>query len=746
MSDDPITVLLVDDEPDVAATTREFLEHEAPRLEVETVGTATQGLERLEAGGVDCIVSDFEMPGRDGIQFLEAVRSRGYDLPFLLFTGRGSEEVAADAISAGATDYLQKSPGNEQYTMLANRLEQAVERRRADAAAAAANERLATVYERVTDGVVAMDSSFRYTYANTEAQRLLGHDASELIGEVAWEVFPQLDDTEFGPALRRALTEQEPATVEDYWPPIDTWFLVRVYPAEDGLSVYFRDISDRKRRERELENERERYRQLVDSAPVGIVGYDAGGEIVYANDAAAETAGVGAPSALVGEPAIGFLTGEDRERAADRIRSIIEDREVLPPTEYRVDARDGAVRHVTVSAAPMTYDGEPAGQVVVNDVTELTERERLLSELHAATADIAACETAEAVYERVVAASERVLAFDLAIADAVEGDELVPRAISADVDDEGYFETIPLEKEGNLAARAARAGEPTLIEDLQATDVVPASTDYRSALTVPIGDHGVFQAVAEAPGAFEERDLEHVELLVAHAEETLTRLDREAEIEARTTEIEGQHDRLEGFASMVSHDLRNPLNVAAGRLELARERYGDDGDLAAADRALDRSFALIEELLAVASGERPPMELEPISLAEAAERSWQPVTEAEGRLRADTDRVIEADEARLHHLLENLFANALEHGGDGVTVTVGAVDGGFCVEDDGVGVPEGDLERMFERSYSTGQSGTGLGLSLVQQVAEAHGWSLEATESEAGGFRVEFTDVSTVDG
>ena len=745
MTDDPITVMLVDDEPEVASTSRERLEQESDRLEVEPVDTATRALERLAEGGVDCVVSDLERPGRDGIQFLRRVRDRGYDAPFLLFTGKGSEEVAADAISAGATDYLQKSPGREQYARLADRIEQAVERRRAAAATSAAAEQLATVYERVTDAVLAMDSDFRYSYANAEAERLLGIEADDLIGEVAFDVFPELDDTEFGPALRRAMAEQEAVTVEEYWPPLETWYLVRIYPAEDGLSVYFRDIGERKRRERELEHERERYRQLVETAPVGIVGYDADGRIVYANDRAASMAGVEGVSALEGEPVLEFLHPEDRDRARERMRRVVEGREQLDQRAYRVEGADGETRHVTVSGAPMTHDGEPAGQVVVSDITDLKEREELLSELHAATADIAACDTPEAVYERLVQAAERVLAFDLALADAVEGDRLVPKAVAAEVGDEGYYEETPLDADDNLAARAVRTGESSVVEDLQASAVAPASEAYRSALTVPIGDHGVFQAVAEAAGAFDEADREHVELLVAPAAETLTRLDREAEIVARTEELERQHERLEGFAGMVSHDLRNPLNVARGRVELAREDH-DSEDLEAATRALDRATALIEELLAVAGGDRPPMDPEPVELAAAAERCWQPVTEEAGRLEVETDRVIRADPTRLDHLLENLFANAVEHGGEGVTVTLGDHEGGFRVEDDGTGIPEADRERAFDRGYSTGQSGAGVGLSVVEQVADAHGWAVELAEGAAGGLRVAVSGVTVVEG
>jgi len=131
---DRIRVLHVDDDPDLADITALFLEREDPRITVETVSNATEGLERLDDldldANVDCIVSDHDMPGPNGIEFLEAVRERDPDLPFILYTGRGSESVASEAISAGVTDYLQKGGGTEQYEILANRIVDAAEKRR----------------------------------------------------------------------------------------------------------------------------------------------------------------------------------------------------------------------------------------------------------------------------------------------------------------------------------------------------------------------------------------------------------------------------------------------------------------------------------------------------------------------------------------------------------------------------------------------------------------------------------------
>ena len=128
---DSIRVLHVDDDPDFGDLTAALLEREDDRFTVETVTSAGAGTEQLEQNQFDCVVSDYDMPGENGIAFLRSVRERHADLPFILFTGKGSEEVASDAISVGVTDYLQKDTGNEQYELLANRVSNAVAQHRA---------------------------------------------------------------------------------------------------------------------------------------------------------------------------------------------------------------------------------------------------------------------------------------------------------------------------------------------------------------------------------------------------------------------------------------------------------------------------------------------------------------------------------------------------------------------------------------------------------------------------------------
>ncbi|MFA9517647.1 sensor histidine kinase [Halopenitus sp. H-Gu1] len=201
-----------------------------------------------------------------------------------------------------------------------------------------------------------------------------------------------------------------------------------------------------------------------------------------------------------------------------------------------------------------------------------------------------------------------------------------------------------------------------------------------------------------------------------------------------------QNERLDEFASVVSHDLRNPLNVAEGRLDIAREQSRNEHlDIAAS--ALNRMEQLIEDLLTLARLGEAIDELEFISLKTLGEECWKNIDTANADLVIDTDQVIHADEGRLRQLIENLIRNAIEHGGQAVTVTIGALSDGFYVEDDGPGIPDGESDQIFEKGYSTSPEGTGFGLMIVEVIADAHDWHISVNESVTGGARFEITGV-----
>lgn len=205
-------------------------------------------------------------------------------------------------------------------------------------------------------------------------------------------------------------------------------------------------------------------------------------------------------------------------------------------------------------------------------------------------------------------------------------------------------------------------------------------------------------------------------------------------------ELERQNERLEEFASVVSHDLQSPLAVASGRLKLAQEDCSSE-HLERAVEAVERGQALVSDLLLYAREGEDVNEVEPAPLSEITASCWQNVVTGDADLEIETEESIRADRSRLRQLLENLIRNAVEHAGENPSITVGETESGFYVADDGPGIPPEERDEVFEPGYSTGHDSTGFGLAIVKQIADAHGWDICITESDQGGARFEVSGV-----
>jgi PAS domain S-box-containing protein len=218
----------------------------------------------------------------------------------------------------------------------------------------------------------------------------------------------------------------------------------------------------------------------------------------------------------------------------------------------------------------------------------------------------------------------------------------------------------------------------------------------------------------------------------------------EQELEATKRRLEESNEKLDQFASMVSHDLRNPLTVIKGRTELLRGQAPAE-DVNHIANSADRMETMIEDLLTLSRAGESVDDPEPISLTGVTDDSWAAVSSDDLELDVDIpdDVEVDADGDRLRHVFENLFRNAGEHNDPPVTIRVGTLSdetgsvSGFFVADDGSGIPGPDREAVFEHGYTTNEDGTGFGLSIVEEIVEAHGWRISVSESEAGGARFE---------
>lgn len=228
---------------------------------------------------------------------------------------------------------------------------------------------------------------------------------------------------------------------------------------------------------------------------------------------------------------------------------------------------------------------------------------------------------------------------------------------------------------------------------------------------------------------------------------------------AREDELERTNQRLDDFAGVVSHDLRNPLGLAKTYVNFAEDSHERE-DFQVVHEAHDRMEQMITNLLTMARAGTTLEETQSVAIRDVVEDAWEAIQTDEATLECDLDTTwtVGGSHDRLLHVFENLFRNSIEHGSKSqsltgthgetaadtaspVTIRVGSFDGdrgrGFFVEDDGAGIPDEERRTVFERGYTTSGDGTGFGLSIVRDVVEAHGWAIEVCEGATGGARFE---------
>ncbi|WP_254832098.1 hybrid sensor histidine kinase/response regulator [Haloglomus salinum] len=615
-----IRLLHVDDDAAFADIAKPHIERCNSAIDVTAETDPERALERLAEGSFDCVLCDYDMPGLTGLDLLAELRGFAPELPFILFTGKGSEEIASEAFSAGATDYFRKPTDTSEYEVLA--------------------ERVATVV-------------------------------------------------------------------------------------------------DKYRTEQRLERSEERYRRLVETAPVPIAVHH-GDEIVFANRAAAEFLAVDDPKELVGDDPLQYLETDDRAVARERVGRLLNDETTTESIEEQYVDADGNVKQALVAGSAIEHGGERAVQVVVQDVTEHRERQQKLEryrQLVEAMGDGVYALDAEGRFEMF---NERMVELS-----GYSREELQGRVASEVMTEAGLERT-------ETAIRSLLDGEADSVTiEVQAErasgEVVPRE------LTLTLQPTGPGESFAGTVGVVHDI----------------------SERRARERELEQKNEQLEAFAEIVSHDLKNPLNVVSGHIALARE-LADEGasgedllpQLEAISEATDRMTTMTDDLLTLAKQGDTVGDREPVALSVAVRDIWGTLDTTGATLAVEDPGTVEADPTRLEQLLANLLENAVEHGStgsrppaddavehgtetaasaaDGNTTTDGGDDQlevvvrgtetGFAVLDNGPGIPESERDDVFERGYST-ETGTGFGLAIVRTVAEAHGWEVTVDESAAGGAR-----------
>jgi PAS domain S-box-containing protein len=860
---DTIRVLHVDDHSDFAEMVTTFLERENDRFETEAVASASDGLARLADSSFDCVISDYDMPDADGIEFLKTVREKYPELPFILFTGKGSETVASEAISAGVTDYLQKSSGTEQYKLLAHRITNAVEQSQSKQRVQEEQQRFRTLFDRLSQPTVEVrykNSEPIVTQVNSAFEDVFGYESNNIVGDsLDAHIVPddRIDEAESMNQYVQAGGRLESREVIRETADGLRQFLLENAVCDNGLGGFFiyTDISDRVEREETLERNRDLLRHTEQLATVG--GWEADvetGEIFWTRGTYAihdlDPTGEFEPSV---ETAIEFYHPDDQttvEQAVEKCRTQGEAYEV----DVRLITAEDEEKWVCITGEAV-YDGDDIVKIqgAICDITQQRKRRQELEQIETlfqntqdhlflinvdesftierlnpaweATPGISVEESRgrtiqdvlggkeaqkveekyqkcveqrkELEYEERIRFGDEYIQWETRLAPVIVDDEVEYIAGSSrDITErhERRQELSKLKQQYQTLAENFPNGAVYLIDDnfeyvrargeaLKQADLSPADIEGHTPHEVfpdELADETCkhFEQAFNGNTTVVEQEYRNKRYRIrvtpvdGNGNTTKTNTETETEI-ARVMavaqditqyvedrrELHRQNKQLDEFASVVSHDLRNPLTVAKGNLELLREECNSDDQREQVDKidsALTRMDELIESILTLARANEQIGSVESVNLAELSQNCWQNVETTDATIHLDitaTQTVtVKADVNRLAQLLENLMRNAIEHArnqdddddvdkNENVTITIGELTDGFYIADDGDGISEGDRDDVFEAGYTTSKHGTGFGLSIVKQVVEAHGWEISITESADGGARFEVTNV-----
>ncbi|WP_267639985.1 PAS domain-containing response regulator [Haloarchaeobius amylolyticus] len=375
-----IRVLHVDDDEALLDLTKTMLEREHDSMVVETETDAHEALSKLDGDATyDCIVSDYDMPGMDGLTFLSAVQERHHDLPFILFTGKGSEEIASRAISAGVTEYLQKGGGTDRYLVLANRIDNAVAKYRAERERRKSRERYRALIEYSSDSVAILDAEGVFQYVSPAAEGILGYPPEELVGTSSFEYVHPDDRESVKTAFRECLDDPSvrPTATYRFEHGDGTWHVLesraanrRDDPAVEGFVVNTRDVTEQHEAKQQLREERELFDAALDALPDTFYISHPDGTAWRWNQALQDLMGY-TEQEMRELPPEQFFAEEDRERIASVIEEVHAGETVV--YEARVLTKSGETVPKRLSATMLTDDdGEPMALCGIGVDTDLS--------------------------------------------------------------------------------------------------------------------------------------------------------------------------------------------------------------------------------------------------------------------------------------------------------------------------------------------------------------------------------------
>nr|AGF93184.1 multi-sensor signal transduction histidine kinase [uncultured organism] len=594
--------------------------------------------------------------------------------------------------------------------------------------------------EESDDLIVAIDEDYNYLFANQAYKdyqslqdEIKGKNLRETLNEEIFkEVKSQIERCLKGERIEYEMTREFPNLGEKV-------LKIKYYPLKNNKEIYgvvgvIKDITDRIKQKKELIEKEHRFRRFFQDLTEPAFLTEVDGDILEVNEKAIKELGYTKKELKnMNIPKDLAIDEKATKNHQNRIKRLKEGKTLK--FKSKLKRKDGSILPVEAEVAPIHLENKTIVGSIERDIKELEKTKkklknqtRKMEELHDVTAKMETVETKEKACEIAVKAAQEILNFELCDIDLIKNNVLIPTAVA---DNTNAGEERPIEEE-SIGTKTYKDKKSFLIDDIRESEVAsPVKDEYRSAISVPIGDNGIFQAISTKVGEYDQKDLEMAELLASHVNEALER------INAR--------EREDFLHSLLRHDVRNKAQLAKGYHQLIEDYDLPDEVkdlLKKAGRAMDNGIEIIDKISKLKKAEEE--ESKPVNInsviREAIDQTKDIAIEQDMDIKVDYPGEIEVKGGSLlNQVFINIIENAIQHSkATKIRINVETLEDEVecIIEDNGQGIPDEDKEKVFNRGYTTDTDrGTGLGLFLVKSLLKTYDGKIKVKDSNFGGAR-----------